>query len=294
MRNVQDLSQDVVLPWINDAEAHKGNYSSAEPQFVKQRSNNLATLFVDSDGDSITGTANESGKLFLTDVQRVGVSKVAFYWDRFNVSDGSSLSGNGPTQNNTLTIHSSVTALDYTITVPPGNYTLTDLLTQITTLLNLTASGLVFSSIILANTQRYIITATGGQFYFQPTTAINSSSMVENGKYLLDLVANNTLAATYEQQAMMLATKYLEIRSESLTREAKNRNNTNSLGGSQVIYRYYFANNDNVHVSEKIKNIVWINFERDRSIDKIDAVFYDAYNKKIENIDYNLEIISEL
>jgi hypothetical protein len=124
-----------------------------EPQYVTTRHPTMGTLYIDSyDSTRVSGTSTyrfHANRTYATNVSRIRVLGMSVTWFIPNVN----------LRNNTLSFHSTFSALTHTVTIPERYYDITEsatAATDIVTALNTVtgASGITFASAAVVGSPR--------------------------------------------------------------------------------------------------------------------------------------------
>lgn len=207
-----------------------------EPQRVTAKIPNRAIIYLDSqdcamETDKINiqmSTASivgESPSVLASGIDVISVESIGIQYNIPNVNP----------RNNTIRLHSSVSAAYHTVDLIEGFYTTADLLmAHIVVRLNTIsgASGLTFSAVVrTGRPDVYDLSAAGGLFYFD-----QNCSAVKKGYQLYNFPTDQTPSTSKVVGSMgMYYTRYIDVCSTTLTRFVKIKSNTTGLSNNLLI-----------------------------------------------------------
>ena len=297
--------QEVFLPPIADSTQIE---SSLEPQYIRKRSNNNSTIYLDSSGRNTSYSPNN---LILSS----GTSVLARKIKRFKIS-GVYINYNTPNvnvRNNTINFYANGdTSILYTATVTESYYTFASFQIALQAVLNGAGSGLIFTVFPDASNQTYtIFVGIGTSFAFD----INSP-MIKKGRHLVNLPAENPPRFDISVTAgtvSMFYTRYIDFRSSVLNEYNKNPSADSKFGEFNKLFRFFLGDEDKLAPFNRFVPFIgetWTNYETTRNIATTDIQVLDEFNEfvyiptysyfetgrmeKINNSDYIIEITTEL
>jgi hypothetical protein len=191
------------------------NAASTEPQYVTTVQPSQAFVYIDVQNVPAavpkTNCQIISSQPFGTSFRRIRFSGMNISWDTPNVNP----------RNNELILRSSVTGLEYTISLGTGYYTsAATLAAHIVTQLNTVtgSSGLTFSVAAIPNMpNQFTLSAAGGLYYF-----INTSTAITKGYTVFGFPTQQAYTASKTLGTMgLIYSKYIDIVSSAVTKNAK-------------------------------------------------------------------------
>ncbi len=270
------LYQSRILPLISD-ELIQSN--SLEPQIVRIRSSNLATMYIDAARrpnitqipTNITlGSTNN--QIFARKIIRLSVQNMAMEWITPNVN----------VRNNVVTFFSTTSAAEHSVTVLEGFY-LTPLAIMDALVLALNtatgASGLTFSHAIpTLNPIKSTLSSAGGSYHFN----LDSLAIIR-GRNLWNLPRDQTNTTSKMVGAIHLRyTRYVDIISFVLTEHTKNQNISNSFGANNLLFRLFINSAEpHLQLAEERFTDITMNYNRTQNIRAIDFKLIDEFGQTL-------------
>lgn len=273
----------VILPLCSADEQQDPNL---EPQLVKLRAPNHGRIYLDSTKPVFEANANNiriSSAVSPTDrasnllelINRVCVSRFDMYWLSQNVN---------PVNNTytwTLVLTTGPIPYTFTNTIPPGQYTLTNLLTTLTNQMTADANGvgLVGSFTFTVNPDG--VTAVINNGVASTTFIFNDQSpLVKNGGSLLGLPKMTAPATTSLAlgPARMLYSRYVDVVSQDLCSYVKNPNKSINRINQDIVFRQYLDEPSPSGIYRTIvKNLNWLNWNYDSPLAVINFQLLDEH-----------------
>lgn len=255
----------VLLPPVQDAEQQDTNL---EPQYVKIRSGNVATLYIDSQKPffqlepnnmqiSSNISFNAQPQNLIRNINRLAVSKFELFWQPANVNPNNS--------SYTWHLFDGSTTYTFSHVLTTGNYTLNQLMTIIVGEMTSDATGSGFSGnfTVVFDSNGFLSTINdnipGTTFWFD-----QSCLLVKQGAPLLAIPFMEPGAGVTSLlvgPSRMLYSRYVDVVSDDMAAYSKNLNRSINLIGQNIILRQSLINpKSNWSYETDIINLVWMNW----------------------------------
>lgn len=268
----------VLLSPIIDSDQNDDNLDA---QFVRIRSGNIATLYIDSQKPyyeydpsnikiSSANVAAGRAENLIDKANRIAISYFEMFWQPVNVT---------PYNRSYTWIlykNSDATTTSYSHVIPTNNYTLDELLTLIVNTMNNDIAALSIGTVsyLLLAGKRSVITldAVGYKFYFSETC-----DLVVKGQPLLGIpILDTPTVQMIVGPSRMLYTRYVDVVSSDLCKYIKNPPKSINRISNNIVHRQYMTStNDDFTYYSDIKHLSWINWNPKGPLPIIDFRLYD-------------------
>lgn len=272
--------------------------NNVEPQMVRIRGRNSSYTFIDNFNHENTGSVNRSTTRLASNTYLIsGESLLAKRTKRFSLSFYESqfgITNINPRNNNIVFTSSNTGGTQYSVTLPEGVYTASQLQTVLINGLNTVSgsSGLSFSiTSPYANTlSYYTLTSSGGSFTILPTCNFATTGYIVFGMLLNDPrfgVSQTSITAG----PMFLAsyTRYVNFCSASILNFTKSANVGNFCPASLLFRLFIGSVTDPWVVHFPFTGEVSFNMDAGASISTADIALLDEFNQPLyfPNSQYN-------
>jgi hypothetical protein len=191
------------------------------------REASTANFLIDSfdrqSGNASDFTINASQSLFNGFFTRISVAEVGMNWGIPNISTYFG--------NNEFSVEIASTGVQYTATLPDGNYTVASALTDIVALLN-TQIGSTFFSLVGNYTNNQGVRLLGTANFEVLNTDLQEQLTVQTGQVALGF---------FIQNPNLLAYRYVDFICDNLTYHQSLKDNSTSGQSRNTLYRWNFA-----------------------------------------------------